>query len=406
MIKIKGNVRGSSLRLHRIRRCYRAPTDRKSGIRTDPRIPSRTTRIANNYSIRRHRFPTDVQRGLAALRKLDNWHGPLALITDWSVIVIAVLVTELFSGWVWWIAYFLIALPLICTRQRALATLLHESAHGVLTKSRFLNLFLGTYPSAYLVLQTYRAYSRSHLRDHHGAFGNPYVDPDLRAHIASGLYRPRSGRAFVLKYLLAPLVGLRTPALINDLVVNRLSGLRREVISGIGVALYVSTIGALFFASGIGEVFVIYWVVPLFLVFPLVNWYIELLEHFPLIGNEQVDILTTRPRAVGLISRHFFGIHNEGYHLDHHLSPKIPYWNLPAAHRLRLRDPSYRAAIAVTAPAGKGLFWQFRDMVRRVESGQISSRLGEFAYSLPEQISSGGATAAAAVEQSRELAQG
>lgn len=326
--------------------------------------------------ITRHSFSPETERALAALRRLDNWHGPLALATDWAVIAAAASLCELLRGTaLWWPVYLLVALPVIATRQRGLATLLHEAAHGVLTRNRRLGVLLATFPSAYLILQSYRAYRRSHLRDHHGSFGNPLVDPDLRSHIAHGIYRPMSGRTFTIKYLLAPLLGLRTPRLLVDLLLQRLSGSVSEAVVGAGVLAYFSGIGALAVVLGVGRQFALYWLVPLLLVFPLVNWYIELLEHFPLVGQETTDIRTTRTRALGPVSRHFFGIHGEGYHLDHHLSPKIPFWNLPRAHRMRMADPVYRAAIEQTAPAGRSLLWQFHDMVKRVEEGQTSARL-------------------------------
>ncbi|MGW0892206.1 fatty acid desaturase [Saccharopolyspora sp. NPDC002578] len=331
--------------------------------------------------IPRHRFSGEIDSELAALRKLDNWHGPLALITDWAVVVLAALACEAlrtWSGWAFWPVYLLVALPVIGTRQRALATLLHESAHGILAKHKRLNTFLGTYPSGYLIFQSYRAYRRSHVRDHHGSFGDPRRDPDLRAHISAGLYRPQRGAAFTWKFLIAPLFGKQTPAVLRELVVARLSGTKEEVLRGAAVIAYVAGICGLFAVFGMAEVFALYWLVPLLVVFPVVNWYIEMLEHFPLVGSADLDVRTTRHRALGRISRHFLGIHNEGYHLDHHLSPKIPYWNLPAAHRARLRDPVFARAIAEIAPVGKGISWQFRDMVHRVDAGQATTRLGRF----------------------------
>ncbi|MBC6466609.1 fatty acid desaturase family protein [Actinomadura alba] len=258
--------------------------------------------------------------------------------------------------------YILVALPVIGTRQRALATLLHEAAHGTLARSRRLNRFLGTYPSGYLILQSFAAYRRSHVRDHHGLFGDPQRDPDLRAHVQAGLYQRRSGRRFVVKFLLAPLVGTQTPAVLRELLHRRLVTHR-----SMGVLAYVAAVATAATMVGGGRLILVYWLVPLLIVFPLVNWYIELLEHFPLMAERSLDVRMTRHRAVGAVSKHFFGIHNEGYHLDHHLSPGIPFWNLPAAHAIRLRDPLYADAITATVPARGGIWAQFRDMISKVE---------------------------------------
>jgi fatty acid desaturase len=237
----------------------------------------------------------------------------------------------------------------------------------VLTRNQRLGLLLATLPSGYLLLQSHRAYRRSHLRDHHGAFGDPQVDPDLRAHLEHGLYEPMSGRQFTMRFLVAPLLGLRTPRLVADLVRQRLSGSSAELAAGIGVLTYFTGVAAVCVATGAGRLFLVYWLVPLVVAFPIVNWYIELLEHFPMALREQSDLLVSRPRALGPVTRHFFGIHGEGHHLDHHLSPRIPYWNLPEAHRIRLADPEYRAAVERMAPPGKGILWQFQDMARQVD---------------------------------------
>jgi fatty acid desaturase len=325
--------------------------------------------------VERHRFAGDVQREILSLATLDNWHGPLALATDWAIVVGVVLLCESLSGWVAWACYLLVALPVIGTRQRALATLLHESAHGTLAKSKRLNKLLGTWLSGWLIFQSYETYRRSHVRDHHGSFGDAGVDPDLRAHIDAGLYAPHSGARFAWRYLIQPLLGRQTPSIIKELVSARLSGTKAEVRRGLGVVLYMAAIAVAFAFAGAFTEFVLYWLVPLLVVFPMVNWYIELLEHFPLVGNDDLDVKTTRHRALGPISRHLVGIHNEGYHLDHHLNARIPFWNLPRAHELRLRDPRFAEAVAETAPAGKSVLWQYFDMVRRVDEGRVRARL-------------------------------
>lgn len=327
----------------------------------------------------RYQFDADTEKRLAELGTLDNWHGPLGLAADWALIIGVSWLGEVVSGPWWWPTYLLVVLPVIGTRQRALATLLHEATHGTLARTKWWNMFLGTVPSAHLVLQTHRAYARSHLRGHHGSFGDPDVDPDFRAHLKAGLYTHRGGKSFLFRFLVAPLFGVRTPALIKELAVTRFSGTLADLWGSVGAAGYFAAVAAVFTVSGHGRLFLCYWVVPLLVVFPLVNWYIELLEHFPLVGDESVDIRATRHRAVGPISRHFFGIHAEGFHLDHHLSPKIPFWNLRRAHEIRMADTRYRAAVLATAPAEKGLLWQFADIIRRVDQRRIAARIGSYA---------------------------
>ncbi|MFI2343181.1 fatty acid desaturase [Nocardia gamkensis] len=323
----------------------------------------------------RYRFAPEIDAEIKTLRQLDNWHGPLALIGDWAVIAAVVIICEQLSGWLWWLVYLTVGLTVIGTRQRALGTLVHEAVHGTLAKDERVNKFLGTWFSGYVILQPFEAFRRSHIRDHHGSFGDVRRDPDFRAHIAAGLYKPQSGTNFVRRHMLMPLLGREISAIVKEL---RLSGTRAEIRPGLAVVCYVAMLGLLCWTAGYGSQFMLYWIIPLLLVFPLINWYLALLEHFPLVGNNDIDLQTTRHRALGPISYHLLGIHNEGYHLDHHLSPMIPYWNLPKAHEIRLLDPAYAQTVEGTTPQSRTIFWQFKDIVRQVSEGKTSARLGEF----------------------------
>ncbi|MFQ6395835.1 fatty acid desaturase [Nocardia sp. KC 131] len=326
----------------------------------------------------RYRFDPEIENDIKGLRKLDNWHGLLALIGDWAVIAAVVIICEQLSGWIWWLVYLTAASTVIATRQRALVTLVHEAAHGTLAKHEGINRFLGTWFSGYVVLQPFDAFRRSHMRDHHGSFGDVRADPDFRAHITAGLYKPQSGAKFVWHYLVMPLLGRQTWAVVKQLVVAQLFGTRDEVRRGLALVCYVVTLGLLCWTAGYGTQFLLYWIIPMLFVFPLVDWYIGLLEHFPLVGNNNIEVQTTRHRVLGPVSYHLFGMHNEGYHLDHHLSPRVPYWNLPKLHEILLRDPIYARAIEDTAPRSRTVFWQYRDIVRQVSEGKTSARLGAF----------------------------
>lgn len=301
---------------------------------------------ATEVNIRRHRFPPEIRAQLRALHRLDNWHGPAAWLEDAVWITAAISATRLLgSVGYFWPAYLLIAFPVISFRQRAAATLLHESAHGTLAKNKTLNRALGTYLSGYLILQSFSAYFSSHVRDHHGSFGDPLRDPDLREHIRAGLYEPWTPRQFTRRYLLRPLVASQLP-LIKRLVTTRLTyrGDDRRELTRFAVFMAALTTTTYFFLGPTN--IILFWYAPLFLGFPVVNWYIELLEHFPYPMTAEQDIEATRHRALGPVTRHFFGIHNEGYHLDHHLTPGIPFWNLEQAHWIRMQDPEYATAIS------------------------------------------------------------
>ena len=77
----------------------------------------------------RHPFDRSIKKRLMSLRKLDNWHGLVALFYDYAVIAAAI-----YFFWLTPWAY-PVSVILIGSRQRALATILHEAAHQCLVKS-------------------------------------------------------------------------------------------------------------------------------------------------------------------------------------------------------------------------------------------------------------------------------
>ena len=54
----------------------------------------------------------------------------------------------------------------------------------------------------------------------------------------------------------------------------------------------------------------------------------------------------TRNRLGPQWERFLFGIHNEHLHLEHHLNPAIPFWNLHKVREAHLQDPLYAAVDA------------------------------------------------------------
>jgi len=317
--------------------------------------------------LRRYRFSSEIRRELLALHKLDNWHGLVAVLTDYLVIGAAIFAVESASGPLASLLY-VCALPVIATRFRAFTSLMHESSHGILAKSRWLNRFFATYCSSYLVLLPRTSpWPATHVKGHHKHFGDPIRDPDLKAQIDLGIHSTKSEKEFTQRHLIAPILGLRTHLFIKGALTgiwgNFKSSDRREVAQ---MLLFVSTLfGAVVYWGG-GRLLLLYWLVPLLAVCPLIHWYTELVDHFPLLPcSARTDVEASRHRAVGFVTRHLLGIHNEGYHLDHHLSPGIPFWNLPKAHKIRMKDAFYADWIRrSTGLRGnrRAFWWQLADL--------------------------------------------
>jgi fatty acid desaturase len=305
--------------------------------------PTESSKIAFIYGsnvvkekYERYKFSQEITSQIRDLTKLDNWHGLLALFEDYFIILTSILIT----CHVTWFFYPL-ALLLIGSRQRALATLVHESAHGVLAKNKSLNSVLGTFCSGYLIFQQMIVYKKSHCSLHHRYLGNPELDPDFRLYREAGLYEPLSPRDFLLKHIIQPLLLLKVPRYLVYVVKHRLfskEGNRQE--SLIMFAYLLTLIGASIWL-GFWDKLILFWLVPYITVFQVLGWFIELGEHYPLVGNSTVDLYMTRNRFSPWYEAFFTSMHGENFHLVHHLQPSIPFWNLPKAHLILLTDANY-----------------------------------------------------------------
>lgn len=284
----------------------------------------------------RYKFDESIRKELHTLRKYDNWHCFLALAEDFLFITLAILMSVHIS---WYLLP--LSLLIIGSRQRALATILHESAHGAFAKSRRLNYIMGTFCSGYLIIQTMSSYKSSHINFHHTHFGDPEKDPDFKYSIDNGLYQDDAFSTKFRRNFITPFFLTKVPSYLKSLIKDRFAGLgcidRREVIN---FSLFWLIIISLAVATGTFHYFLVFWVLPYITVFNVIGWYIELSEHYPLMKNNN-NLYMTRNRHSSSLERFFLGMHNENYHLIHHLFPTIPFWNLPKAHKILMRDENY-----------------------------------------------------------------
>lgn len=276
------------------------------------------------------------------LYRLDNWHGPLGLIEDVAVIAVSVWLVTV-SPWV-----YPVSVVLIGSRQRALATLLHESAHGTLARNRSLNRLLGSIFSGWLIFQTWHRYRQTHVIDHHRYLGEEPGDPDVRHYVSQGLYDPAvspfSRNAAILPFA-ARFLGMQVRFLVRDrLMPGGGQAVRRAArIEYVGFLLFWALALTGLWYGGMLDDFLLLWLVPYLTTFQVFNWLIEVAEHFPLTRLTDTELEMSRNRYGGFVERFLTGMHAESWHLVHHLRPAIPHWNLRRAHDILMQDPAYAA---------------------------------------------------------------
>ena len=306
----------------------------------------------------RYKFDDSVESEIRDLYERDNWHGFAAIFEDYLIMAACVALCYLVS---WWL--YPVAVLVIGARQRGLSTILHDAAHGVLAESKTLRFVLGTVFTGYPIFQQFYAYQKSHVRSHHPYLGDLERDPDLNFYFHRGVYERLPHRWYLIRNMILPAIGSRTLAYLKYLIDYRLKRIRLGWAHQAPqqedhrwerytfLAFWAIALSSLFAAHLLTEL-VLFWLIPYLTSFQILGWYIELSEHTPFVETETVDLYMARNRHSRGLEKFLTGIHNDHYHLDHHLNPAIPYWNLPKARKIRLQDPEYARIDAETG----GLF--------------------------------------------------
>jgi fatty acid desaturase len=281
-------------------------------------------------------FSDEINLQLLPLQKSNNYRWILGLSYDYFCIMFAIILSVRVS----WFLY-PISIIIIGSRMRALATLLHDAAHLRLCKNRKLNNFVGTYLTGLPILQGFKSYVDSHVKNHHLFLGNKNKDPDYQYYISKGLYNQTSKNKFIKKFILYPFLGLNTFSFIKYLIKNRLFS-QKHISESVMIFSFIIFNAAIFIYFSLFKYFILFWFIPLLFIFPIIGWFIEISEHYPLLGSASIDLYKSRNRESHFIEKLFFGVHNESYHLAHHLKPGIPYWNIISAHNIMLNDNNYK----------------------------------------------------------------
>lgn len=285
---------------------------------------------------------SNQKRRIKELYARNNYRGMLSILESFIWIAVGVLASQTL-GWPGWI----IAVLIIGTRQRALASLLHEAAHGTLFKSKRLNFTLGRVLCGWTVLQSFDSYRKSHVLTHHPYIGELAHDPDYTYMVDSGVYDNVSRTSFLWLFLISPALGRLIPQYILHLIRERL-GKALQTPSERGEVLLIIAFHLLILLSsysmGIITDVLLLWFLPFLIVYPLVGWYSELAEHFPMMSAEfSGRSFFSRNRYAGPIEKMFIGMHGDNYHLTHHLLPGIPHWNLAKATKILRENETFKS---------------------------------------------------------------
>ena len=276
---------------------------------------------------------------LAELTRLSPWRSLAAIGSTAGLLALAIGAALL--HFTWWVV--LPALVLIGLQQHAMFILAHEAAHYRLFATRWLNDLVGRLigTAGGVSMMSYRVIHRLH---HNALYSE--VDPDIALH---GGY-PR-GKAYLLRKLGKDLLGLtafKTYAyFFGNPAINRSTQVAQRPLDDTSEALRSAArrdrwgvvafhLGAplLFLAFGGPEAlgrYLLLWVLPLATVIQPVLRLRAICEHGA-VTDLSSPLTAARTNLAGPMARLLLFPHHVNYHVEHHLFPAVPHYNLPRLH--------------------------------------------------------------------------
>ncbi len=302
-------------------------------------------KLHSQHSFKRYRFNPTTLRELRPFFKLDNFHGLYQVLEDWFLIGLAIALSM--GAWenvpiILAFPIYLIAVIIIGARQRGLANLLHQATHLTLAKNKLFNFLLGTLASGYLVLQSFTGYTFSHVLNHHPLLGDPELDGNYVRLQQNGMYGEGRCAENTRSYLKNIFHLATTLNYARYLVKNKIFNSHEALWERWMRLTYITVMIAGVWFLGWGNLLLLYWIIPFLTTANWVGNFVEVAEHYPLMETApKVDIYMSRNRLFNPAWCLLLGVHNEHFHLIHHLFERIPFWHLKTAHKVLMQDEVY-----------------------------------------------------------------
>jgi fatty acid desaturase len=264
-------------------------------------------------SLRHRHYVPPVVEDAHHLRSNTRAAGYLAL----DVIIVGVCAVAAHRSHSWLVS--LGAILVIATRQVALLNITHAATHNALFTSRAINRRL-QWLFAYPILETIASYGPDHLR-HHAEITKrsphrfDYFERELRLDCRSAL-----GRTWIV--FLRPLLGYGG----FELLVGSARRMTRDPRYAIELTCLWLPVMVLGIRFSLLRDLARYWLVPLLVVYPTLNLWSEISDHF----NANDDARNHCDLFYSLLFKP-----HDLFHAIHHRFPGIPFYRITSAARER-----------------------------------------------------------------------
>jgi len=289
-------------------------------------------------TISAHRIPARellTQTQLAELRTRIEWRSIALIAHAWTVILGSIAVVAMFPNPLTYV----LAVMLIGSRQLGLAILMHDGAHGCLSRNEARNMALSQWLCAYPVFADTPAYRGYHLAHH--AHTQQENDPDLVLSAPFPITKASYRRKFFRDITGQTGYQQRKAQFLNALGepswpwAERMRWFRAKL--GPQLVTNFVLLTGLTLAG-------VWWAYPLLWLVPILTWMMvitrirNIAEH-ALVPDADDPLRNTRTTRANLTERMFIAPYFVNYHLEHHLLFYVPCYNLPKTHAILMRGP-------------------------------------------------------------------
>ena len=279
----------------------------------------------------------ETQNQFKLLNKTSLFETFYSIILCYSLIVISALsswyVFNQFGINIFTVAFYLFAIFIIAARQRGLENLIHEAQHLNFSRNYIVNDAIAWSMLALPLGRNINTERYQHIQLHHNNFWTD-VDPDLKRYQSVGLDKlPADSYKSLVKLLFRAF-----PSYVLGAIPEFFLPKAEKKSFMLLRYLYWIFIISMFYFFGYIQHLALYWYVPFFFTLFLIRYIAEITEHASL-GCEN-EFASSR-NNLGWFNEWIIQPCGSGYHMLHHIFPKIPWYNLPKAHRLLLKDKTY-----------------------------------------------------------------
>ncbi|MBX9791510.1 MAG: fatty acid desaturase family protein [Pirellulales bacterium] len=306
----------------------------------DPELPSDLP----EFVVATTRYPrAAIMPEVRRLSKVSNWRSAATIAWQWVLIFAAGTLAVQTGHW----AAYLLAFLVIGSRQQALGILVHDATHYSLFTNRTVNDIAGDLFVGFPVNISTTLYRSTHF-PHHRLTNTP-DDPDYEYQVTDPDWQWPKTRWEAVKVLLKSMFVINIRSAVK--VANRWAPgmnlftpitpaypLRARVLF---VAVTIGIYAVLIYTGLIWQALLL-WMVPALTVVNLTNRMRAMAEHVVVPGTHELN--TTRTVIPNLLERWFICPLGINYHIEHHVFPSVPFYNVPKLHKLLMQDPWYRAS--------------------------------------------------------------